>query len=466
MKRFGLTLLSLAYFFLLTGDLRAEIRLPAIIGSNMVLQQKTEVKLWGWSNPGEKIVIRTGWKTGVDSATGSRDGNWMVTIKTPAGGSSYSITLEGENKIVLENVLIGEVWLCSGQSNMEWSGLNNNKQSLDEAPNANNQQIRFFHIPRSTSDYPQDDLKASWKVCNPEDMKKFSSIGYFFGKKLNKELSVPVGLINASWGGTPAEVWTPKEVFVEDAGLNEASKKAYVTPWWPVVPSKTFNAMIHPLTNFSIAGAIWYQGESNVSTSYAYTRLLSSMVNGWRRYWGIDFAFYLVQIAPYTYGSEFQGPLLREAQSKFDLSNSGMVVISDLVDNVADIHPQNKLDVATRLADLALAKTYQKKSGPYLYPSYKSMKIEGDKIRIEFDHCESGLISKNGDPKDFEIAGADKVFYPATAKIVGCTVIVQAKEVKQPEAVRFGFKNKSMPNLFSKEGLPANLFRTDNWTLQ
>lgn len=443
-----------------------ELRLPAIIGSNMVLQQKTEVKFWGWGNPGEKVKIKAGWKTGIDSTVCSRDGNWSVLVKTPMAGGSFSISIEGDNKIIIENVLIGEVWLCSGQSNMEWSALNNNKQAITEAPSATNNQIRFFHIPKSTSDHPQDDLKAGWKVCNPEDMKKFSIVGYFFGKKLNKELSVPVGLINASWGGTPAEVWTPKEIFVEDAGLSEASRKIGVNPWWPHIPGKTFNAMLHPITNFSIAGAIWYQGESNSSTAYMYTKLLSSMINSWRRYWAIDFPFYYVQIAPFAYGKEYQGALLREAQSKLDVSNTGMVVISDLVDDIQDIHPQNKLDVANRLADMALAKTYQKKSGPYKYPIYKSMKVEANKVMIEFDNAETGLMSKEGDPKDFELAGADQVFYPAQAKITGNTITVQAKEVKQPVAVRFGFKNKSMPNLFSKEGLPVNLFRTDNWPIQ
>ena len=462
-------LLTISFLLLFSASLtqvKAEIRLPAIIGSNMVLQQKAEVKLWGWGNPGEKVFISLGWKTEKDSTVCTRDGNFLITVKTPAAGSAYTLVFQGENKIILENVLIGEVWLCSGQSNMEWSALNNNQQAIAEAPNANNNQIRFFHIPKSTSDYPQDDTRAGWKVCNPEDMRKFSAIGYFFGKKLNRELSVPVGLINASWGGTPAEVWTPKEVFVEDAGLSEASKKAGVTPWWPYIPGKTFNAMIHPITNFAIAGAIWYQGESNTSTAYQYTKLLSAMINNWRRYWGIDFPFYYVQIAPFAYGTEYQGAALREAQSKLDISSTGMVVISDLVDNVNDIHPQNKVDVATRLADLALAKTYQKKSGPYLYPEFGGMKVEGSKVTIQFTHSETGLISKNGEPKEFEVAGADKVFYPAAAKIVGTTVVLQAKEVKQPEAVRFGFKNKAMPNLFSKEGLPVNLFRTDSWPLQ
>jgi len=440
-----------------------EIRLPAVIGNNMVLQQRTAVSLWGWGGPGERITVSNSWSKSIDTTISTSDGRWKVNIQTPVAGGPYTITFKGQNSITLENVLIGEVWVCSGQSNMEWSALNNNKQALEEAPNATNNQIRFFHIPRTTSEYPQDDCRASWKVCNPEDMKKFSSIGYFFGKKLNKELKVPVGLINTSWGGTPAEVWTPKDVIDDDKLLLEAANKIPENPWGPVTAGKAYNAMVYPITNYSIAGAIWYQGETNTLTAYMYTRLLSSMIQSWRQAWAIDFPFYYVQIAPYGYGTEYAGPLLREAQTKVKLSKTNMVVISDLVDNVNDIHPQNKADVATRLANMALAQTYSLKSGPYKYPTYKNMTVDGDKIRIEFENVESGLMTKNGEPAEFTIAGDDKVFYKATAKIEGNAVVVMAKEVKKPVAVRFGFKNKSIPNLFSKEGLPVNLFRTDDW---
>ena len=442
---------------------QSEIRLPAVIGTNMVLQQQSAVTLWGWADPSEKIIISSSWGNRTDSTLTPSSGKWKIIIQTPVAGGPYTIQLKGSNTIILENVLIGEVWLCSGQSNMEWSARNNNKQSIEEAPNATNTQIRFFHVPRTSAEYPQEDCRAGWKVCNPEDMKRFSSIGYFFGKKLNQELKFPVGLINSSWGGTPAETWTPKEVVESDADLKKASDILKPVPWGPVEPGKLYNGMLAPITNYTIAGAIWYQGESNVGTAYMYKKLLSSMIESWRKQWGKEFPFYLVQIAPYAYGNQYEGPMLREAQSQVNLSKTGMVVISDLVDNVNDIHPQNKKDVAIRLADVALAKTYNKKSGPYKYPVYKSMKVENDKIRVNFDNVEAGLMTKNGDAIDFQIAGEDKIFYKAIAKIDGNSIVVSSPSVQKPVAVRFGFKSKSMPNLFSKEGLPVNLFRTDNW---
>jgi sialate O-acetylesterase len=441
----------------------AEIRLPAVIGSNMVLQQQTKVALWGWGDPFEKVLISNTWGSTVDTAICTAEGKWKKMIKTPAAGGPYSIRFKGNNTIVIENVLIGEVWLCSGQSNMEWSAMHNNKQAIDEAPNATNQQIRFFHIPRASAEYPQEDCRAGWKVCNPEDMKRFSAIGYFFGKKLNKELGAPVGLINSSWGGTPAETWTPADTIQKDKGLKEAADKLPAAPWGPVAPGKLYNGMIAPIIPFTLAGALWYQGESNVSTAYMYKNLLSAMIASWRKNWSAEFPFYYVQIAPFAYGKEYEGAALREAQGQVSLPKTGMIVISDLVDNIKDIHPQNKLDVAIRLADMALADTYKKPSGPYKYPSYKSMKVEGNKVRISFINAETGLATKNGEPIDFTVAGDDKIFYKATAKIDGNTIVVSSPEVKKPVAVRFGYRNQSMPNLFSKEGLPVNLFRTDNW---
>ena len=459
------TLLVAGFLYLFQTAL-SQIRLPAVIGSNMVLQQKSNVSLWGWGGPGEKIYISTGWSNAIDSTISTSDGWWKKTIQTPSAGGPYTIQLKGSNTILLENVLIGEVWVCSGQSNMEWSAMNNNKQSLEEAPHATNSQIRFFHMPRMTSDFPQDDCRAGWKVCNPEDMKRFSSIGYFFGKKLQAALQMPVGLINTSWGGTPAEVWTPRDVIESDKDLLEAANKISSNPWGPTTAGKTFNAMIAPITNYTIAGALWYQGETNTGTAYMYSKLLKALISSWRQKWQKDFPFYFVQIAPFAYGTEYSGALLREAQTNTSsFPGTGMVVISDLVDDVNDIHPQNKSDVANRLANLALAETYHKNTGAYKFPMYKNMTAEKGKIRIYFDNAENGLTTKNGEASDFIIAGADKIFYKATTKIEGASVLVSAKEVKEPVAVRFGFKNRSIPNLFSKEGLPVNLFRTDDWNV-
>lgn len=458
-------LLLLLFLFCDSSFILAEVRLPAIIGNHMVLQQKSEVNLWGWSNPGEKIRVMVDWDTTIYHATGLRTAKWNVKIKTPEAGGPYKIIINGSNAIVLEDVMIGEVWVCSGQSNMEWSGTQGLQQSLDEAPHATNTKIRFFYVPKAAADYPQDDCKAVWKVCNPEDMKRFSAIGYFFGKKLQQELNVPIGLINSNWGGTPAEVWTPGEAVENDPVLKDAAAKVRVTPWWPVTPGDTYNAMIHPLTNFAIAGVLWYQGESNTGTYSTYQALFTKMISAWRKAWQKEFPFYYVQIAPFSgYGHENICALLREAQTKsMSHPNTGMVVISDLVDDIKDIHPKNKIDVALRLANYALAETYGKTGFVYKSPMYKSMKVEKDKIRIYFDHAGNGLMSKGGGPTEFYIAGEDKNFLPVTAQIEGSTVVVSNKDIKNPVAVRFGFSNAAMPNLFSKEGLPVNLFRTDDW---
>ncbi len=462
------SLLSLMFVVLCcSADLYSEVRLPAVLGSNMVLQQKSEVQVWGWCSPTEKISVMVDWDTTVYRTAGSRTAKWSVKIKTPDAGGPYKIIINGSNAIVLENVMIGEVWICSGQSNMEWSGDQGLKQTLEEMPQATNTKIRFFYVPKSTADHPQDDCKASWKVCSPEDMKRFSAVGYFFGKKLQQELNAPIGLINSNWSGTPAEVWTPKEMVENDPALKAAAAKVNVTPWWPVNAGDTYNAMIHPLTNFAIAGALWYQGESNTGTWSTYQSLLTAMIAGWRRAWQKDFPFYYVQIASFAgYGQNNICALLREAQTKsMSYPNTGMVVISDLVDDLKDIHPKNKIDVALRLANWALAETYGKKGIAYKSPMYKSMKAESGKIRIYFDHAESGLTSKGGEPTEFYIAGADKNFLPAVAKIEGSTVVVSHQDVKNPVAVRLGFSNTAMPNLFSKDGLPANLFRTDDWAV-
>lgn len=447
--------------------IKAEVRLPAILGSHMVMQQNSETKLWGWCSPGEAIKVTVDWDTTVYKTTGTGYAKWSITLKTPKAGGPYSIVINGSNKIVLDDVLIGEVWLCSGQSNMEWSGTQNLKQSLDEAPNATNTSIRFFYITKSTAAYPQDNCEGSWKVCSPAEMKKFSAVGYFFGKKLQQELKVPVGLINSNWGGTPAEVWTPSDAVLNNTTLKAAADKINPTPWWPKESGALYNAMIYPITQHTIAGAIWYQGESNTKTYASYQQLFTTMIGEWRKSWKKDFPFYYVQIAPYTYDNKNIGALLREAQTKsMSYPNTGMVVVSDLVADVKNIHPTNKIDVAGRLANYALAETYGTYKGSYKSPTYQTMSINKNVVHIGFANAEKGLVSRNGAPTEFYIAGEDRVFYPATVKIQGSSVSLWAKEVKTPVAVRFGFSNTAIPNLFSTEGLPVNIFRTDNWDLE
>jgi len=454
--------LILALGCLLT-PLSAAVRLPAILGSHMVLQQRSSVTLWGWAAPAENVKISVSWSTNVYQATASNGARWSTQISTPEAGGPHTIRLTAGNEIVLEDVFIGEVWVCSGQSNMEWSGDQKLNQSIEESPRATNSLIRFFHVPKSTANAPQDQLTARWVVCTPEEMLHFSAVGYFFGKHLQERLGAPIGLINSSWGGTPAEVWTPREIVAADPELRAASAEIKPAAWWPDQPSVAYNAMIHPLIPFRLAGVIWYQGESNVSTHGTYRKLFTGMINGWRQAWNAELPFYFVQIAPFTYGDDhLRGALLREAQTQASSHpQTGMVVISDLVDNVKDIHPQQKREVGERLARYALAETYGVTGLHYRSPQYRSHQVEGGKVRIQFDYVPTGLVAKGGPPSDFTLAGADGKFVPAVAVIEGSTIVVSSPSVPDPVGVRFGFNNTAIPNLFSAEGLPVNLFRTD-----
>ena len=465
-------------FFILMGlsfEGFANIRLPGVLSNNMVLQQQSAVNLWGWSSPGEKIFITTSWSSKVDSTVASGDAKWNIAIKTPAAGGPYTVTFKGNNTIVLDNVLIGEVWVCSGQSNMEWSSLNGLPQMDAELPNSANPNIRFFHIPKTTALTPQDDCTATWTECNPETLKSFSAVAYYFGKQLQQKLNVPIGLINTSWGGTPAEVWTPEELVEKDPELKAAAAKIGVTNWWPNAPGRAYNAMIAPITSYNIAGAIWYQGESNAGTASTYKELMTTLIDSWRKDWNKDFPFYYVQIAPFAYGNKNIGALLREAQTQtLTHPNTGMAVITDLVDDVKNIHPKNKQDVGARLAAWALSETYKKEGIAYKSPMYKNMEVNKNKVTVYFDNAPNGLIIKGEEKKatEFYIAGDDKNFLPADVKIDGDHVILSNKQIKNPVAVRFAFSNTAIANIFSKEarpdgsvgpGLPVNPFRTDDW---
>ncbi len=458
----SLLLLSIFFFTKAIGG----IRLPAAVGDNMVLQQLSTTKIWGWADPAEKIYITTSWNNKTDSLTTTRDAKWELPLSTPAAGGPYTITLRGQNTIIINNVMIGEVWICSGQSNMEWSSNNNLQQILDELPHSANDNIRLFHVTKSTSQHPQDDCSASWKVCSPESLKGFSAIGYFFGKKLQQQLNVPIGLIAASWGGTPAEVWVPEEVVNGNAILKEAASKQNPTAWWPYLPGVAYNAMISPVTKMTIAGAIWYQGESNTATASTYSDLLKKLIASWRKAWNNEFPFYYVQIAPYQYGNKNIGALLQEQQTKtLEFSRTGMVVITDLVDNIKDIHPINKKDVANRLALLALGDTYKKEIGIYKSPILQNHEIIKNNIQLSFENAPEGFIVNPAKekPSGFFIAGADKQFYPADVKLEKNKIIVSSKKIKEPLAVRFGFGNTIISNVLSKGGLPITPFRTDNW---
>jgi sialate O-acetylesterase len=445
---------------------RADIRLPHVLSSNMVLQQHSQVNLWGWCEPGEPIKVVTSWDDRVDSVLGTRDGRWKITLPTPGAGGPFTITLKGGNTIILENILIGEVWVCSGQSNMEMCANWGLPDVKAELPSCYNSNIRFFHVPRTTSGNPQDDCPGKWTACDSNELKAFSAVGYFFGKKLNGELNVPIGLIECAWGGTPAETWTPAAAVTGDPELKTAAEKLQPANGWPYLPGFCYNAMIAPIAPFSIAGAIWYQGEGNTANGDTYSKLLTAMIAAWRSAWNSPLPFYFVQIAPFTYGSPNQGAIIREQQARtMSLERTGMVVISDLVSDTTDIHPKNKHDVGLRLANWALAETYHHSGIIYKNPAYKNMEKKGDKLTITVDNAPTGLMLKGSEAKEWVAAGADHIFHPAKVMIDGNRLIVSAPGVKDPIAVRYQFDNAGIGNIFSKEGLPLAPFRTDNWPL-
>ena len=459
-----LPLLALLVFGMTNAH--ANVRLPSVLSSNMVLQQRSQSYLWGWCEPGEKIRIVASWNDKVDSVQGTRDGRWKLSLPTPGAGGPYTITIKGWNTITLENVLIGEVWVCSGQSNMEMCETWGLPDVKAELPSCNNPDIRFFRIPRTTSTHPQDDCPGKWTACDSNELKYFSAVGYFFGKRLNKELNVPIGLIEASWGGTPAEVWTPEGMITGDLSLRASAERLKPADGWPYLPGYCFNGMIAPITPFSIAGAIWYQGEGNTANGDSYAKTFATMIAAWRSAWNLPLPFYYVQIAPFTYGVKNEGTVVREQQEKtMRLENTGMVVVSDLVDDTTDIHPKNKHDVGYRLANWALAETYHHTGVIYKSPAYQSMEIKGDKITISVGNVPNGMVIKGSEPRELVVAGEDRVFYPAKAKLEGNKLIVSAAEVKKPVAVRYQFSNAGIGNISGREGLPLVPFRTDDWPL-
>ncbi|MEE9601748.1 MAG: sialate O-acetylesterase [Thermoguttaceae bacterium] len=446
MRKNLLPMLTLFVVSLISAGLaRADVRLPAVIDSHMVLQRDMPLPIWGWADADETVSVQLDDGTAVKTKADAK-GKWKVTLPAvKADGKSHKLTISGNNKITLEDILIGEVWVGSGQSNMEWqlAGSTGGKEAIAAAKHP---RIRLFHVPKVQKPIPADDVEADWTVCSPKSVGSFSGVLYFFGLRLQKELDVPVGLINSSWGGSPIEPW-----IVTDKGSGDM-----------------YDGMIAPLKPLAVRGAIWYQGETNVmrKNGLAYYGKMKDLIEGWRKVWGQDLSFYFVQIAPWSGRYEKgQLPSLWEAQvASLKIPGTGMAVTTDVVDNIGDIHPRNKLDVGNRLALWALAKDYGKTDLVYSGPLYKSMEIDGNKIRLKFAHVGGGLKSRDGKPlSEFKIAAADGQFKPATATIDGDTVVVQAEGVEKPTQVQFGWHKVCNPNLMNEEGLPASPFQTNNW---
>ena len=459
--------------------------MPNVLGSGMVLQRELPAPIWGWADAGEEISVTFAGQT--KTTTAGDDGKWMVKLDPlKANSKPASLTVAGENKISLDNILVGEVWICSGQSNMEWR-LAQGMNSQEEIAAASHPAIRLFNVPgHTTSPLPQEKGAGSWQVCTPQSAAGFSAVGYFFGRRLRKELEVPVGLIGANWGGTRIEPWTTPAGFESVPELSKLAKevKSYTadTAVGGGSPSAIYNSMVHPLAPYAMRGGIWYQGESNGGEGESYYHKTHALVNGWRRvFQNKDLAFYWVQLA--NFQKENADPRggdgwakIRQAQTQaLDIPGSGMAVITD-IGAANDIHPRNKQDVGWRLAQWALHQTYGRKNLVPAGPLYKSHKVDGDAIRIAFDHVGSGLMvgKKEGlkpteqvtDGKlgHFAIAGAERKWFWADATIDGDTVLVKSAEVPKPVAVRYAYAmNPAKANLYNKEGIPASPFRTDRW---
>ena len=466
MKTIRTFLFSLLLLAGTTAAAQPILKLPAAIGDHAVLQASSTVKLWGWADPRGKVQVIPSWSKDTVTVTVGGDTKWVAEVKTPEAGGPHSIEFRTpKTSLTIRDILLGEVWLCSGQSNMNWSAMNGIIDMRQELKGKLNPEIRLFTVTRRSALYPQEDCEGRWEVCTPESAKWFSAVGYFFGKRLAEALDRPVGLVNSSWGGSPAETWTPADAFGKRPDLVTQWKKVPKSTGWDINIGTTYNAMIHPLLNMTLAGAIWYQGEANVYNAETYGDLFSLMITSWREKFGQKLPFYCVQIAPYArYKIPGAAALLREAQASTSASlpETGVVAIPDLVDNIMDIHPRYKKEVGNRLAGWALNEVYGKNTGKYKQATYRSMKTEGDRIRIVFDNAE-GLTARDGKPSTLEICDKSMKFVPAEGEIdpKDNTLVVWSKSVKNPVAVRYSFTNDAVGNLFDGAGLPVIPFRTD-----
>ena len=455
----------------------AQPRLPYFISSGMVLQQQTNVNIWGWDKPGTTIKLTPGWNKQTISTKTNEDGKWMTQLATPAAGGPYELIISDGKAITLKNILIGEVWLCTGQSNMEMpmKGFRNQPVLNSNAAIlvSKNKNIRLFTVPRSSNTEVMDTVKNnSWLEAGPEAVSNFSATGYYFGKLINDMLNVPVGLINDSYGGSTVQAWMNAETLKSFPEIKVPAKTDTIRSQ-SQTPTTLYNGMIHPLVGFTIKGCIWYQGESNKNAPDLYEKLFPAMVKQWRTEWGQgDFPFYYAQIAPYDYNqtpptsfnARANSAYVRDAQRKSlgSIPNSAMAVLMDIGEQKS-IHPMRKKEGGERLALLALSNTYGFKGFGYTSPSYDSMNISGSTVNLYFSDAPNGLTAFGNPLLLFEIAGADKIFHPGQAFINNTGITVSAPQVKQPVAVRYAFKDFIIGDLFSTEGLPVSSFRTDDW---
>jgi sialate O-acetylesterase len=445
--------------------LHAEVRLPAIFCDDMVLQQQSEVAIWGWSKANGSVKVVGSWDNRSYTTRCNADGFWKVAIKTPvASFTPYTLNISDGKALMIKNILIGEVWLCSGQSNMEMplKGMlawgQHVEGAQEEILTASRYVIRCFTIERKTSETPLADTRGKWEIASPQTAPDFSATAWFFGKRLFETLGVPIGLINSSWGGSRIETWTSAEA------LNDLKVKAEKQN---MKPSCLFNGMINPIVGYGIKGMVWYQGEANRNEPEDYPALFDAMVRDFRRRWTGDFPVYYCQIAPFHYyDGDLNTAFLREAQGKCMLqtSETGMAVLMDAASPEC-IHPAKKKDAGDRLAFWALAKTYDIQGIRYRSPEYKSMTTNGDVAIITFEMYGSlGLTSHGKELRNFQVAGKSRWFAPAKAVLLGNRVFLYAPDVAEPIAVRYCFDDASEAELFTIDAnLPISSFRTDDW---
>jgi sialate O-acetylesterase len=505
MTRFFAGGLAMAAMVCATGA-HAAVTLPNIFSDHMVLQQGETVPVWGWAEQGETVTVTLG-KQKAETVAGE-NGAWRVDLRRLNNGGPHELTVSGKDSTrTITDVLVGEVWVGSGQSNMGWPVSQTNNAEAEIA-GANFPQIRLFSVELKVATEPQDNCNGAWVVCSPETVPGFSAVLYYFGRELHQQLKMPLGLINTSWGGTPAEAWASRESMEADPGLKHlveqwdqklkdypAAKEAYdkaLAEWQvaadqakaagqeapkkpgepqgpnhPWLAAGLYNQMIAPITPYAIQGAIWYQGESNAPRAYQYRTLFPTMINSWRADWEQgDFPFYFVQLANFKERQPEPGDSdwaeLREAQTMtLSLPNTGMATIIDIGD-AKDIHPQNKQDVGKRLALNALAKDYRKQVA-YSGPMYKSHTVDGNTVKLRFDHTDGGLEAHGEKLAGFAVAGEDKKFVWADATIKGKTILVSSPDVPNPVAVRYAWADNPEATLYNGAGLPAVPFRTDDW---
>ena len=488
----------------------ADVKLPALISDNMVLQQGRQVAIWGTADAGEQVTVVLGEQKKM--ATTDSSGDWKVELEPLQKGGPFEMTVAGNNTITIHNVAVGEVWVCSGQSNMDFRVLAPGsavKNAEHEVATANYPLMRMFTVKKVVAGKPQTDVQGQWMVASPTTVSEFSSVGYFFGRDLHQDLKVPVGMISSSWGGTEAEAWTSDAAVEADPDLKtqadawrqsiaefppvlerytqklrdweksaeEAESAGKISETMPDAPkdprshpwrvSGLWNGMMAPLTQYAIAGAIWYQGESNAGFAYQYRRVFATMIRQWRDSWSEgDFPFLFVQLANYDAGGKYPDSwaVLRESQEKtLELQKTGMAVAIDIGES-KNIHPTNKQEVGRRLALAAQGIAYGRK-GEYMGPAFKSVRAEKGALHVRFTHATGGLVVRGQHLTGFEIAGQDQQFLPAEAAIVGSEVVLSSSRVRKPVAARYGWANDPKCNLYNKSGLPAPPFRSDDWTV-